>query len=133
MRLIDADKLIAGLEKVLLYQPNAAWVGELLDVLLESIVEPPKEPPINLQPLQPIYKDPNGTHRFKENAIVRHLLDTGHTDLNRLAMMNFSAQDSEQFAQLIGYSVSGFCGLSYVTEETLRRVEEAERNFREQD
>ena len=52
--------------------------------------------------------------RFKSNAIVRFLLDRGGFDLNDLAAMEFSDDDQEQFAQLIGYSVDGFCDLPYV-------------------
>ena len=71
-------------------------------------------------PIQPLV-DVNGVLRFKENAIVRHLLDwayeRGH-GLNELAGMNFTQDDQEQFAQLIGYSLSGFGELSYVTDAT---------------
>lgn len=53
----------------------------------------------------------NGVLRFKQNAIVRFLLDEGPFDLNRIALMDFSADDRRQFAQLIGYSVSGYYDL----------------------
>ena len=36
--------------------------------------------------------------------------------INKLACMNFSNEDREQFAQLIGYSVSGICDLDYVSD-----------------
>jgi hypothetical protein len=67
-------------------------------------------------PIQPIYKDENGILRFKENAIVRYLLDHGGIDLNDLGKIEsqFSADDQEQFAQLIGYSLNGFAELPYV-------------------
>jgi len=69
-------------------------------------------------PLQPLVVYPDGVVRFKENAIVRALLDTGALDMNKLARMDFSVEDREQFAQLIGYSLSGFGDLSYVRTET---------------
>lgn len=69
-------------------------------------------------PIQPLDLDEHGTLRFKANAIVRHLLDNGGIDLNAIAMMEFSQEDREQFAQLIGYSLSGFGELSYVSDET---------------
>lgn len=75
-------------------------------------------------PLQPLVRDTNGIVRFKENEIVRALLDSqgrnsGGLDMNQLAMMNFSREDREQFAQLIGYSLSGFGELmGYVRDET---------------
>lgn len=69
-------------------------------------------------PIQPLYKDEHGTIRFKQNAIVRLLLDTGKLSLNDLACIEFSQDDREQFAQLIGYSLGGFAELSYVSNET---------------
>lgn len=74
-------------------------------------------------PIQPTYKDENGTLRFKKNAIVSFLLDNGGFDLNKLAVMDFSREDREQFAQLIGYSLSGFGELSYVSDETYGAAE----------
>lgn len=67
-------------------------------------------------PMQPIV---NG--RFKPNAVVRYLLDNNggtHIDMNALAVLDFSQEDREQFAQLIGYSLSGFGELGYVSDET---------------
>lgn len=70
-------------------------------------------------PIQPTVTDEHGTLRFKQNALVRYLLDAGPFDLNHLAVVpNVPAEDYEQFAQLIGYSLSGFSELSYVRDET---------------
>ena len=74
-------------------------------------------------PIQEIYKDSRGTLRFRENKIVQHLLDNGGVDLNQLAVFDFNDDDREQFAQLIGYSLSGFADLSYVTDETYEAVD----------
>ena len=63
-------------------------------------------------PMQPIEKK-DGVIRFKENAIVRFLLDAGPNDLNSIALMSFSVDDHRQLAQLIGYSVSGYGDLNY--------------------
>lgn len=70
------------------------------------------------QPIQPLVTDQHGTLRFKENAIVRYLLDKGGVTLNDLALIPFSQDDRMQFAQLIGYSLSGFSDLSYVDDAT---------------
>ena len=84
--------------------------------------------------MQPIYRDVEGTHRFKRNAIVRYLLDMNgqgaKIDMNTLSMVEFSQEDREQFAQLIGYSVGGFEELSYVRPATIRRVEAEEKRLR---
>ena len=69
-------------------------------------------------PTQPLAPDEGGTVRFKGNAIVRRLLDRSgeglKTDLNDIACMEFSQEDRQQFAQLIGYSLSGYGELPYV-------------------
>lgn len=74
-------------------------------------------------PIQPLSKDNNGVLRFKQNAIVKYLFDAGPFDMNQLAVIPFSQEDQEQFAQLIGYSLSGFGELSYVSDETYNRAE----------
>lgn len=68
-------------------------------------------------PIQPLEKDKNGVVRFKSNAIVKHLLDHGGIDMNDIAHLEFSQEDREQFAQLIGYSHSGSGDLGYVSNE----------------
>lgn len=68
-------------------------------------------------PVQPLVEDAHGVVRFKSNAIVRHLLDNGGISMNDIARMDFSQEDREQFAQLIGYSHSGSGELGYVSDE----------------
>lgn len=61
-------------------------------------------------PTQPIVLDEHGVERFQGNAIVKHLLEIAGqhgVDLNRIAAMDFALEDRVQFAQLLGYSVSG--------------------------
>lgn len=71
-------------------------------------------------PIQPLALDARGVLRFKTNAIVRHLIDTHPTvDMNTLARMDFTDDDRQQFAQLIGYSLNGYSELrSYVDDES---------------
>lgn len=73
-----------------------------------------QDPP---HPVQPLVQDAYGVVRFKSNAIVRHLLDHGGIDMNALARLDFTREDHEQFAQLIGYSHSGSGDLGYVSDE----------------
>ena len=75
-----------------------------------------------LHPIQPLVLDANDVLRFQRNRIVEHLLDHGPFDMNYLAVQGFSQADQEQFAQLIGYSLSGFAELSYVRSHTLDRA-----------
>jgi hypothetical protein len=68
-------------------------------------------------PIQPLVEDDHGVVRFKSNAIVRFLLDKGPFNMNDIARDEFSQEDREQFAQLIGYSHSGSGDLGYVSDE----------------
>lgn len=69
-------------------------------------------------PMQPVGADDRGVVRFKPNKIVQKLLDFGQSKgygLNEIAVEAFEAEDRRQLAQLIGYSVGGYSGLSYVS------------------
>ena len=81
-------------------------------------------------PMQPVALDDRDVLRFRQNTLVRALLDRdtqrgriypefpARSDggLNWIAMQDFSQEDQEQFAQLIGYSISGYHELSYVSD-----------------
>jgi hypothetical protein len=68
-----------------------------------------------LHPMQPVYRDENNVVRFKPNKILEYLFDIGALDLNKIAAMSFPVEDRMQLAQLLGYSISGYSDLSYVT------------------
>lgn len=68
-------------------------------------------------PIQPLELDGENVVRFKANEIVRYILNNGGIDLNQIASQDFSREDQEQFAQLIGYSLSGAGELSYFSDE----------------
>ena len=92
------------------------------------------------QPMQPVIKDEGGILRFRENAIIRYIVDhagdvvhpgapaidprtgrpyhQGRLDLGKLMTMDFPQEDREQFAQLMGYAITGYHELSYVSEES---------------
>lgn len=74
-------------------------------------------------PMQPIHRDAHGVIRFKENALVRHLLDWALDNhgygMNQLARVEASDEDRMQFAQLIGYSVSGASDLDYFSDDVI--------------
>lgn len=81
-------------------------------------------------PLQPVANDGNGVWRFKSNKIIEYLFDSGKLDLNEIARMRFTAEDKMQLAQLLGYSLSGYGDLSYVTDES---YDAAHASLREED
>ena len=80
-------------------------------------------------PMQPVEIPEDGTIRFKDNKIVRFLLDAGDIDMNKLATIPFSDEDRMQFAQLIGYSVSGYGELSYASEESIEGADKIARSM----
>lgn len=86
------------------------------------------------QPIQPLVEA--DLIRFKRNAVVRHLLDTGPLDLNALATLDVSRRDHEQFAQLIGYSFRGASELSSVSDAVLdaaeKELEQRQARLRQQ-
>ena len=71
--------------------------------------------------IQPIVTDDKGVLRFKENRIVRDLLDFASDrgfGLNEIACHGYSQEDRQQLAQLIGYSLYGYGGLrNYVDDD----------------
>lgn len=74
-------------------------------------------------PIQPLQYDDKGVLRFKANAIVQYLLDNGGIDLNKIACLDFSKEDRQQFAQLIGYSLGGYATLSYTDNASCETAE----------
>lgn len=72
-------------------------------------------------PIQPLVKDGAGVLRFLANNIVQDLYDLHAKhglDMNTIAQRDYPKEDRQQFAQLIGYSLSGYAELtSYVDNE----------------
>lgn len=75
------------------------------------------------KPMQPIIMDKHGVARFKANQLVLYLLDHGGIDMNHLAVQKFTDEDRDQFAQLIGYSVSGWGDLNYVSRTKCQKAD----------
>ena len=73
---------------------------------------------------QPIYRDDAGTLRFQENPIVQYILRAGPFDMNAIALLPcIPPWARAQFAQLIGYSLSGYGELSYVSDDLYERAD----------
>jgi len=82
-------------------------------------------------PTQPVHTDEHGVIRFVKNTIVRRLLDEGGIDLNDIARWaDVTNAEHQQFAQLIGYSVSGYGDLSYVDAVARVRADAAVDDFK---
>ncbi|MDP2747981.1 hypothetical protein [Pseudomonas sp.] len=77
-------------------------------------------------PMQPIVFAPDGVIRFQENRIVAHLLDFATPlgcGMNQLAVLDYTDNERMQFAQLIGYSVSGYGDLGYASPESVQHAD----------
>lgn len=78
---------------------------------------------MKLHPSQRLVWTKDGVIRFRQNAIVAYLYEVAAkhgASLNDLALLPFSVADRTQLAQLTGYSVGGFCELSYVSPRAQR-------------
>lgn len=82
-------------------------------------------------PQQPVHFDDNGVIRFEANPIIEKFM---LNKLNDVAIWcqqnNIDAKYQEQLAQLIGYSVSGYGSLSYVTDHSYARAHAASNRLR---
>lgn len=68
----------------------------------------------NRHPMQPVVMAGDGVVRFKQNKIIRDMLDLCEKHglgLNEIAARDYEKDDRSQFMQLIGYSVSGYGNL----------------------
>lgn len=73
-------------------------------------------------PVQPVYEDENGVHRFKPNKIIQDMQEAGLIDLNKIAG-KYPHDDICQLNQLIGYSVSGWGDLSTSSQLNMTRAD----------
>jgi len=105
-----------AIEKI---QSLEAECDALRDALKDALLQNPQ---------QPLITDEHGVIRFKENPLVSYLLDKGGLNMKHLALFahdnsNVTDSDQAQFAQLIGYSVSGWGSLSYVSPELAGEID----------
>lgn len=75
-------------------------------------------------PIQPLTKGTGEILRFKENEIIRMLELTGKINLNEIVGEDFSDEDKQQLMQLLGYSLSGYADLPFVTDKAVANAEE---------
>jgi hypothetical protein len=77
--------------------------------------------------MQPIEVAADGNIRFRQNAIVNWLWESGKVSLNEILAVasdrSMPIEDIEQFWQMLGYSVSGFGDLSFVRPETVEAAD----------
>ena len=72
-------------------------------------------------PIQPVITDNKGVLRFKENRIISDLLNFATYrgfGLNEIACRDYSREDRQQLAQLLGYTLYGYGELrNYVDDD----------------
>ena len=77
-------------------------------------------------PMQPICIASDGVIRFKQNRMVNDVYEFSQPrgfGLNEMARRDYTQEERMQFAQLIGYSVSGYGGLSYASPESAEKAD----------
>lgn len=77
-------------------------------------------------PMQPVVIAEDGVARFKQNKIVRDLLELASKhgmDLNTICMRGYDRDDYAQLMELIGYSVSGCGDLSSARKKHVREAD----------
>ena len=75
----------------------------------------------NDHPMQQIVIASDKIIRFRSNHIVRDLLEFAEKKgfgMNEIGQRGYTHADLRQFAQLVGYSVDGFCSLGYANRKT---------------
>lgn len=80
-------------------------------------------------PMQPAELDLDGVLRFRENQLVRYLVEWASgrgCSLNDLAKVPARRADRDQFTQLLGYSVSG---APLVTRRAQRKRDKIQERF----
>lgn len=73
-------------------------------------------------PMQPVVLV-DGVPRFKQNAIVRFLLDEGPFNLDALSRLHFTPEDYTHLMQLLGTSVSAYGDLPGSPPEMVEKVD----------
>lgn len=76
-------------------------------------------------PMQPVIRYPDGVMRFRSNAIIDWLRNTGRLNLSEVSLMCFPDADRMQLAQLLGYSVVEYGELPYASEESVALADAA--------
>lgn len=83
-----------------------------------------------MEQVQPVYYSTNNTLRFYKNSIVDYLAENRLNDIAVLKhSWDISLDDVRQFHQLIGYSVSGYLGLSICYTKGSYDLDESEGNY----
>jgi hypothetical protein len=75
--------------------------------------------------MQPIV-NVDGVALFQWNKIVQHLFNVGPYTIKDIARMDFPNEDREQFAQLLGMSISDYVELPFVSERSSHEAQLAE-------
>jgi hypothetical protein len=98
----------------------------MVDAVILSSSTPKKKPTKPRRPpMQPIYVDDDGVARFRANAVVRWIVDSGRVNLNDLGknMGPMNRYDVAQFYQLLGYSVSGYGDLDFIPRSIVEKAD----------
>jgi len=85
----------------------------------------------NKHPMQPIFLDEQGVARFKENPIIRFLLNEAHANISHVVNSGFSQEDIDQFTQLLGCSVCAFGDYGFASKKAVKKADKKARKLNE--
>lgn len=109
----------------ILVESASQVLGQTSESINSELLEASQPVGPDAMPMQPIIVDEYGTYRFKANAIVNKLQEVAASagyDLHAACRDNYSDEEWMQLAQLIGYSITGYSELSYVSDESYSRA-----------
>lgn len=118
---------LLAVHKPVIIPSNLPRAHETITGILTGTSDATAAPSPQTETMQPVAMV-NGVVRFKENLIVSALYREAEgrgIDIDGLARGDFTDEDRMQFAQLIGYSVSGYGGLPYVTKQSSAAADKA--------
>jgi hypothetical protein len=79
-------------------------------------------------PMQPVVLSEDGRAYFVPNEILVWMLAHGRINFDEIAQQGFSDEDRMQLAQLLGFAVSRYTQLTYVTEAGMAEALKAFNN-----
>ena len=87
--------------------------------------------------MQPIAPDSHGVARFRENDVIRWLVDVKGVNLNEVSRVaqteEFDRYDVAQFWQMLGYSVSGYGDISFIPKSVVEKADSKVEEMRKKD
>lgn len=77
-------------------------------------------------PMRPIFIDDANRPAFKGNAVIQYLVRSGKLNMvqavEKIADKSLPQEDIDEFYQLVGYSIGGYCEIKFVSDESCEKA-----------